>query len=120
MNQFPSAFWCVSATEILQHLGTGKEGLSREAARQRLARYGSNLLQPQNRSNVLTLLLVQFRSPLILIPFVCHWVLIFLTDKGENDESVNRIMELVVGIFAYQRLWCATGQGSRVNRWRAR
>jgi P-type Mg2+ transporter len=67
MNQLPSAFWSVSAREMLQHLGTAKEGLSSEEARQRLARYGSNLLQPQKRSNVLTLLLAQFTSPLILI-----------------------------------------------------
>jgi magnesium-transporting ATPase (P-type) len=67
MNQLPSAFWCISATEILHHLGTAKEGLSSEEARQRLARYGSNLLKPQKRSDVLTLLLAQFKSPLILI-----------------------------------------------------
>ena len=34
---------------------------------QRLARYGSNLLKPQKRSDVLTLLLAQFKSPIILI-----------------------------------------------------
>ena len=55
MNQLPLVFWCVSATEILQHLRTAKEGLSGEDARQRLAHYGSNLLKPQERSNVLTL-----------------------------------------------------------------
>jgi magnesium-transporting ATPase (P-type) len=41
--------------------------LSSEEARQRFARYGSNLLQPQKRSNVPRLLLAQFKSPLILI-----------------------------------------------------
>ena len=67
MNQLPSAFWSISGTEILQHLGTAKEGLSSEEARQRLARYGSNLLKPQKRSDVLPLLLAQFKSPLIFI-----------------------------------------------------
>jgi P-type Mg2+ transporter len=67
MNQLPSAFWGVSASEMLQHLETAKEGLSSEEARQRFVRYGSNLLQPQKRSNVLRLLLAQFKSPLILI-----------------------------------------------------
>ena len=67
MNQLPPAFWCVSATEILQRLETATEGLSSEEARQRLARYGSNLLEPQKRSDVFTLLLAQFKTPLILI-----------------------------------------------------
>ena len=66
-NTPPLAFWSVSATGMLQHLGTGKEGLSGEEAEKRLALYGSNLLKPAARSNVLTLLLAQFKSPLILI-----------------------------------------------------
>jgi Mg2+-importing ATPase len=67
MNQPPSVFWSISATDMLQQLGTTTKGLSNEEAGQRLTRYGSNLLNPQRRSNVLTLLLAQFESPLILI-----------------------------------------------------
>ncbi len=67
MSQLPSTFWGVSATEMLQQLGTTTKGLSSVEAGQRLARYGSNALNPQRRSNVLTLLLAQFESPLILI-----------------------------------------------------
>jgi len=67
MNQLASAFWCVSATEILQHLGTAKEELSSEEARQQLAGYGSNLLKPSKRSDELTLLVAQFKNPLILV-----------------------------------------------------
>jgi magnesium-transporting ATPase (P-type) len=80
MDQFPSAFWCVSATKILPAPWNAKEGLSREEARHRLARCGSNLLQPQNRSNVLTLLLVQFKSPLILILLFATGLTFFLHD----------------------------------------
>jgi len=67
MNPAPVAFWSVSASEVLQQLGAAKDGLSSEDARQRLARYGSNLLKPEARSNALTLLLGQFKSPLILL-----------------------------------------------------
>lgn len=67
MKQLPPAFWSISATEMLQHLETVKEGLTGAEARQRLARYGSNLLKPQKRSDVFTLLLAQFKSSLILI-----------------------------------------------------
>jgi P-type E1-E2 ATPase len=44
-----------------------KEGLTGEEARQRLARYVSNLLKSSRRSDVLTFPLAQFKSPLILI-----------------------------------------------------
>jgi P-type Mg2+ transporter len=67
MNQPPSAFWSISAAEMLQQLGATGEGLAGEEARQRLARYGSNLLKPQARSNALTLLLGQFKSPIVLL-----------------------------------------------------
>ena len=79
MNQLPSAFWSISATEIFQHLGTAKEGLSSEEARQRLAHYGSNLLKPQKRSDALTLMLAQFKSPLILILLFATGLSFFFT-----------------------------------------
>jgi len=46
-------------------------------ANQRLASYGANLLKPLKRSDVLTLLLNQFKSPIILILFLCNRVIIF-------------------------------------------
>jgi len=67
MNQHSLAFWSLSAAEMPQQLQTAKEGLTGAEARQRLARYGSNLLKPQKRSDVFTLLLAQFKSPIILI-----------------------------------------------------
>ena len=80
VNPIPATFWCVSATEIFQHLETTKAGLSGAEARQRLARYGSNSLKPQKRANVLALLLVQFKSPLILILLFATGLSFFLHD----------------------------------------
>jgi P-type Mg2+ transporter len=67
MNPHVLAFWSVSATDMLQQLHATKEGLTGAEARQRLARYGSNLLKPRKQSDVMTLLLAQFKSPMILI-----------------------------------------------------
>ena len=90
MDQLPSAFWGVSATEMLHHLETAKEGLSSKEASQRLARYGSNLLQPQKRSNVFWLLLAQFKSPLILI-------LLFATGLSFLfHDPVNALIILII------------------------
>lgn len=78
MNQLSPAFWSVSPIEILQQLETANEGLTSGEARQRLARYGSNLLNPPKPSDVFTLLLAQFKSPLILILlFATGWSFFF-------------------------------------------
>jgi Mg2+-importing ATPase len=106
MNQLPSAFWCISATVILQHLGTAKEGLRSEEARQRLARYGSNLLKPQKRSNVLTLLLAQFKSPLILILLFATGLSFFLHDPV-NALIIFTIV-LVSGLLGFWQEHSAT------------
>ena len=65
---------------MYQHLGTTKAGLSGAEAGQRLARHGANLLKPQKRSNVLALLLAQFKSPLILILLFATGLSFFLHD----------------------------------------
>ena len=106
MNQLPSAFWSISATEILQHLGTAKEGLSSEEARQRLARYGSNLLKPQKRSDVLTLLLAQFKSPLILILLFATGLSFFLHDPV--NALIILTIVLVSGLLGFWQEHSAT------------
>jgi Mg2+-importing ATPase len=80
MNQPPSAFWSVSANGMLQQLGAAREGLDGEEAKQRLARYGFNLLKPKKRSNTLTLLLGQFKSPLVLLLLFATVLSFFLHD----------------------------------------
>jgi Mg2+-importing ATPase len=81
MSQLPPAFWSLPATEILQQLQTTKAGLTVDEARKRLVRYGSNLLKPPKRSDVLTLLVGQFKSPLILILFFATGLSFFLHDS---------------------------------------
>ena len=65
---------------MLQQLGATREGLAGEEARERLARYGSNLLKPQARSNALTLLLGQFKSPIVLLLLFATGLSFFLHD----------------------------------------
>lgn len=65
---------------MLQHLESASEGLTSAKAGERLARYGSNLLKPQKRSDLLSLLLAQFKSPLILILLIATGLSFFLHD----------------------------------------
>jgi P-type Mg2+ transporter len=106
MNQLPSAFWCASATEMLQNLETATEGLSSDEARQRLARYGSNLLKPQKRSDVFTLLLAQFKSPLILILLFATGLSFFLHDPV--NALIILTIVLVSGLLGFWQEHSAT------------
>ena len=83
MSQQMPNFWSNSVAEMLQQLHTAKEGLTADEARQRLVRYGQNLLTPPKRSDVFTLLLAQFKSPIILILFFATGLSFFLNDPVE-------------------------------------
>src|SRR6476620_6438496 len=106
MNQRSLAFWSLSATEMLQQLQTAKEGLTGEEARQRLARYGSNRLKPPKRSGAFTLLLAQFKSPLILILFFATGLSFFLHDPV--DAFIILTIVLVSGLLGFWQERSAT------------
>src|SRR5947199_629892 len=106
MNQLPSTFWSISAAEMLQQLQTAKEGLTGDEARQRLARHGSNLLKPPKRSDVFTLLLAQFKSPLILILFIATGLSFFLHDRA--NAFIILTIVLVSGLLGFWQERSAT------------
>ena len=106
MNQRSLAFWSLSATELLQQLQTAKEGLTGKEARQRLARYGSNRLEPAKRSDVLTLLLAQFKSPLILILLFATALSFFL--GSPVDAFIILTIVLVSGLLGFWQERSAT------------
>ena len=110
MNK-PLAFWSLSTTEMLQQLQTAKEGLTSDEARERLARYGSNLLKPPKRSDVFTLLLTQFKSPLILILFFATGLSFFLHDTV--DALIILAIVLVSGLLGF---WQERGASNAVEK----
>jgi len=99
MNQLPPAFWNTSVTEMLQQLETAKNGLTGNEARQRLARYGANILKLPKRSDVLTLLLAQFKSPLILILFFAIGLSFFLGNSVDGFIILSIV--LVSGLLGF-------------------
>jgi Mg2+-importing ATPase len=60
-------FWSLPAGELQQRLDTGPGGLTTAEAKHRFGIYGPNRLRPAKRTDAFTLLLAQFKSPLILI-----------------------------------------------------
>src|SRR5512144_981288 len=106
MDQPPPAFWSLPTTELLQQLQTTPAGLTGTEARQRLARYGANLLRPPKRSDVLTLLLAQFKSPIILILLFATGLSFFLHDPV--DAFIILTIVLASGLLGFWQERSAT------------
>jgi Mg2+-importing ATPase len=111
MNQLPPAFWSISVTEMLLKLETAKDGLTGDEAGQRLARYGANILKPPKRSDMLTLLLAQFKSPIILILFFATGLSFFLRDPV--DAFIILSIVLVSGLLGF---WQERGAANAVEK----
>ena len=114
MNQIPEAseaFWSISATEMLQKLETTKDGLTGNEALRRLARFGANLLTPPKRSDSLTLLLSQFKNPIILILFFATGLSFFLRDPA--DAFIILSIVLASGLLGF---WQERGASNAVRK----
>ena len=111
MNQLPLAFWNISTTEMLQKLETVKEGLTSDEANRRLAYYGTNLLKPPKRSDILTLLLNQFKSPIILILFFATGLSFFLRDPV--DAFIILSIVLISGLLGF---WQEYGASKAIEK----
>ena len=84
---------------MLQQLQTTAQGLTTDEARARLTRYGANLLKPKKKSDAFTLLVSQFKSPIILILFIATGLSFFLGDPV--DAFIILTIILVSGLLGY-------------------
>jgi len=66
--------------DAFNQLGTSRNGLTQDEAQKRLVRFGANLLKPKGKTDTLTLLINQFRSPLVLILIIAAVLAFFLGD----------------------------------------
>ena len=106
-----TAFWSLSVSEALQKLDSVQEGLTSNEARARLSRYGANLLRPPKRSDALTLLFSQFKSPIILILVFATGMSFFLRDPA--DAFIILFIVLFSGILGF---WQERGAASAVQK----
>jgi Mg2+-importing ATPase len=79
-GQSDKPFWTLSSDDTFNQLGTTNGGLTQEEAEKRLVRFGANLLKPKKKTDTLTLLVNQFRSPLVLILIIAAVLAFFLKD----------------------------------------
>jgi Mg2+-importing ATPase len=111
MNQTTLSFWSAQVIELLERLGTTPGGLTDKEARRRLEQYGSNLLKPKKRTDTLTLLFNQFKSPIILILLFATGLSFFLQDV--TDALIILAIIVVSGMLSF---WQERGAASAVEK----
>lgn len=99
MPQALLSFWHLPAEQVLQHLKSSRQGLSRQEAQKRLSEYGANSLKQKQRSNTLLLLLNQFKSPIILILMAAAILSGFLGDV--IDTVIILAIVLISGLLGF-------------------
>ncbi len=82
-----------------------------DEVQQRLLRYGSNLLKPKKKSDALTLLLAQFKSPIILILIFAAGLSFFL--RNPMDATIILVIVLVSGFLGF---WQERGAANAVEK----
>jgi Mg2+-importing ATPase len=111
MDPSPTQFWSVPSSELLQQLQTTPQGLMSDEVQQRLLRYRSNLLKPKKKSDALTLLLAQFKSPIILILIFAAGLSLFL--RNPMDATIILVIVLVSGFLGF---WQERGAVNAVEK----
>jgi Mg2+-importing ATPase len=107
----PTAFWSIAAADLLRQCETTPQGLSDDQARQRLLRYGPNLLRPKRRGGALILFLSQFKSPLILILIFAAGLSFFL-----HDRSSALIILTIIFLSGLLGFWQERGAADAVRK----
>jgi Mg2+-importing ATPase len=106
MEQNIQSFWSISTTELLKKLQVTVSGLTSNEAKVRLKDYGPNRLKPQKRSDAFTLLLSQFKSPIILILLAATGLSIFLHNLV--DASIILTIVIISGLLSFWQEFSAS------------
>lgn len=111
MIESPDAFWSTTPPELLRQLETTPEGLESTEAQERLRQHGPNLFRPKKRSDTLTLLLAQFKSPIILILIFAAGLSFLVRDP--TDALIIITIVVVSGLLGF---WQERGATNAVER----
>lgn len=100
MSELPARRWhTVPAEEIARDLETGPEGLAESEAKRRQEQYGRNIIETQQATSRIAVLLHQFQSPVIYILMAAAVVTLVLREY--IDASVITLVLLVNASLGY-------------------
>ncbi len=99
MEQNIPSFWSIAITELLDKLAAKANGLTNDEANERLKNFGANRLKPLKRSDALTLLIGQFKSPIILILFAATVLSLFLHNMV--DAAIILTIVIISGLLGF-------------------
>jgi Mg2+-importing ATPase len=106
MDTDSKPFWSVSDTELLGNFKSSLTGLTSDDAKKRIIQYGANRLKPQKRTGAFTLLISQFKSPIILILLFATGLSVFLHDPA--DALIILLIVLVSGLLGFWQEYSAS------------
>ena len=104
-------FWNLPAADLLAQVESAPAGLQGGEAAKRLLRYGPNTLRARKRTDTLTLLLRQFKSPIILILLAAAILSLVLKDRV--DAGIILGIVLVSGLLSF---WQERGANDAVEK----
>lgn len=105
------AFWSIPTADVMSALQSSANGLTGDAAAERLARIGPNVLGERKRSDAPTLLLRQLTSPLVLL-----LVGAALLSFALHDPTDGVIILAIVGVSALLGFWQERGAAMVVEK----
>jgi len=111
VEQIPQSFWSSSGVDLISQLQSTTDGLETGEAKKRLAGFGANRLKPQKRSDAFTLLVAQFKSPIILILLLATGLSLFLHNMV--DASIILAIVLISGLLGF---WQEYGASNAVAK----
>ena len=94
MNKILPSFWNLPTEKLLEQLHSSPQGLTTPESQKRLIQYGANSLKQKRKSHTFSLLLNQFKSPIILILMGAAILSSFLGD------IINSLIILAIVLFS--------------------
>jgi P-type Mg2+ transporter len=110
-NKLPERFWSSEAEDVLRDLESGPGGLTSEEAARRLDIFGPNLLKKKKKADSLTLLVGQFKSPIILILIFAAVMSYFL-----HDSVDALIIFIIIGASGLLGFWQERGSTQAMEK----
>lgn len=111
MDSKLSNFWNTPTSDLMQALETNPKGLNNDEVQKRLSIYGFNRLKPKKKTDIFTLLLAQFKSPIILILILAAILSFFLHDQ--TDAIIILTIILISGLLGF---WQERGAANAVEK----